>query len=84
MPPPTWTLALVLVAAIYPLLLIVIPLMGTFFATRYLGVPITLGPEFLVRTFATAVILVALMTWVAMPFLTRLFRVWLRPVPGGA
>ena len=83
-PPPKWKMALLILAAIYPLLLIVIPLMGTFFDTRYLGVPITLGPEFLVRTFATAVILVALMTWVAMPFLTRLFRGWLRPVSGGA
>ncbi len=83
-PPPQWKMALLILAAIYPLLLIVIPLMGTVFDTPYLGVSISFGPEFLVRTFATAVILVALMTWVAMPFLTRLFRVWLRPVPGGA
>ncbi len=77
-------MALLILAAIYPLLLIVIPLMGSAFDTRYLGVAITFGPEFLVRTFATAVILVALMTWVAMPALTKLFRVWLRPAPGGA
>ena len=83
-PPPQWKMALLILAAIYPLLLIVIPLMGTVFDTPYLGVSISFGPEFLVRTFATAVILVALMTWVAMPFLTRLFRGWLRPVPGGA
>lgn len=83
-PPPKWKMALLILAAIYPLLLIVVPLMGTVFDTAYLGVSITLGPEFLVRTLATAVVLVALMTWVAMPFLTRLFRVWLRPAPGGA
>ena len=81
-PPPKWKMALLILAAIYPLLLIVVPLMGAVFDTPYLGVSITLGPEFLVRTLATAVVLVALMTWVAMPFLTKLFRVWLRPAPG--
>jgi len=82
-PPPKWKMALLILAAIYPLLLIVVPLMGAVFDTPYLGVSITLGPEFLARTLATAVVLVALMTWVAMPFLTKLFRVWLRPAPGG-
>ncbi len=75
-------MALLILAAICPLLLIVLPLMGAVFDTAYLGVPIALGPEFLVRTFVTAAILVTLMTWVTMPFLTRLFRVWLRPAPG--
>ncbi len=42
-PPPKWKMALLILAAIYPLLLIVIPLMGTVFDTRFLGVPITLG-----------------------------------------
>ena len=76
-------MALLIILAIYPLLLIVLPLMGTVFDVPYLGVPITIGSEFVVRTFVTAVILVTLMTWVAMPFLTKLFRGWLYPAPGG-
>ena len=82
-PPPKWKMALLIILAIYPLLLIVLPVMGTVFDLPYLGVPITIGSEFVVRTFVTAVILVTLMTWVAMPFLTKLFRGWLYPAPGG-
>ncbi len=81
MPPPKWKMALLIILAIYPLLLIVLPLMGTVFDIPYLGVPIRIGSEFVVRTFVTAVILVTLMTWVAMPFLTKLFRGWLYPTP---
>jgi hypothetical protein len=82
-PPPKWKMALLIIFAIYPLLLIVLPLMGTVFETPYLGVPITIGSEFVVRTFGSAAILVTLMTWVAMPLLTKLFRGWLYPAPGG-
>ncbi len=82
-PPPKWKMALLIILAIYPLLLIVLPLMGTVFDIPYLSVPITIGSEFVVRTFVTAVILVTLMTWVAMPFLTKLVRGWLYPAPGG-
>jgi len=79
-PPPKWKMALLIVLAIYPLLLIVVPLMGTLFTdVPYLGVPISIGPEFFMRTLVTAMILVTLMTWVAMPFLTRIFRPWLTP-----
>jgi hypothetical protein len=78
-PPPKWKMALVILLAIYPLLLVVLPLMGWIFeGILWLGVPITVSPEFFVRTLVTAVILVALMTWVAMPLLTRLFRPWLQ------
>ena len=82
-PPPKWKMALLIILAIYPLLLIVLPFMGTVFDVPYLGVPITIGSEFVVRTFVTAVILVTLMTWVAMPLLTKLFRGWLYTAPGG-
>ena len=82
-PPPKWKMALLIILAIYPLLLIVLPLMGTVFDVPYLGVPITIGSEFVVRTFVTAVMLVTLMTWVAMPLLTKLFRGWLYTAPGG-
>lgn len=76
-PPPKWKFAIVALLAIYPLLLIVIPVMGRVFDTPYLGVHISISPEFFVRTFVTAVILVSLMVWVALPLLTRLFRPWL-------
>ena len=81
-PPPKWKMALLIILAIYPLLLIVLLFMGTVFDVPYLGVPITIGSEFVVRTFATSLILVTLMTWVAMPFLTKLFRGWLYPARG--
>ncbi len=81
-PPPKWKMSLLIILAIYPLLLVVLPLMGTIFDIPYLGVPITIDSEFVVRTLVTAVILVTLMTWVAMPFLTKLFRGWLYPAPG--
>jgi antibiotic biosynthesis monooxygenase (ABM) superfamily enzyme len=77
-PPPKWKFAIVVLLAIYPLLLIVLPLMGRLFDSPYLGVNVPIGPEFFVRTFATAVILVTLMVWVALPLLTRLFRPWLQ------
>ena len=65
--------------AIYPLLLIVLPMMGVIFRDiPYLGVPITIGPEFFVRTLVTALILVSLMVWVAIPILSRIFRSWLQ------
>ncbi len=77
-PPPKWKFAIVVLLAIYPLLLIVLPLMGRLFDSPYLGVNIPIGPEFFVRTLATAVILVTLMVWVALPLLTRLFHPWLQ------
>lgn len=77
-PPPKWKFAAVVLLAIYPLLLIVLPLMGRIFDTPYLGVPIAIGPEFFVRTFVTAVILVTLMVWVALPTLTKVFQPWLQ------
>lgn len=75
--PPKWKFAIIVLIAIYPLLLIVLPLMGRIFDTPYLGVPISIGPEFFIRTFVTAVILVSLMVWVAIPALSRLFGPWL-------
>ena len=76
-PPPKWKFAIVVLLAIYPLLLIVLPLMGRIFDSPYLGVPIAIGPEFFVRTFVTAVVLVSLMVWVAIPALSKLFGPWL-------
>ena len=77
-PPPKWKFATIVLMAICPLLLIVVPVMGLIFRDiPYLGVPIAIGPEFFVRTLVTAMILVSLMVWVAIPFLTRIFRGWL-------
>ena len=76
-PPPKWKFAIIVLIAIYPLLLIVLPLMGRIFDSPYLGVPIAIGPEFFVRTFVTAVVLVSLMVWVAIPALSKLFGPWL-------
>lgn len=78
-PPPKYKMAVLVLAAIYPLILIVVPILGWIFPGQaYVAVPITIGPEFFVRTLVTAVILVILMTWVAMPQLTRWARPWLR------
>ena len=82
-PPPKQKMAVLVLMAIYPLILIVVPLLGAILGDNpYLALPVPLSPEFLVRTLITAVILVVLMTWVAMPQLTKLFRGWLYPRQG--
>ena len=79
-PPPKYKMATLIALAIYPLLLIVIPglgwLLGDF---PYLAAPVTLSAEFFTRTLMNVAVLVPLMTWLAMPQLTRLFRRWLHP-----
>lgn len=82
-PPPRWKFAVIVLMAIYPLLLIVLPTLGAVFGdVPYLAVPIEIGADFFVRTFVTAAILVNLMIWVALPILTRIFRFWLHPGSG--
>jgi antibiotic biosynthesis monooxygenase (ABM) superfamily enzyme len=77
-PPPKYKGALLILLALYPLLLIVLPLLGELLGeSRYLANPIRVEPEFFTSTLISATILVALMTWVAMPLLTKLFRRWL-------
>ncbi len=79
-PPPKYKMALLITLAIYPLLLIVIPglgwLLGDF---PYLAAPVALSFEFFTRTLTSVVVLVPLMTWLAMPQLTKLLRRWLYP-----
>lgn len=77
-PPPKWKFAVIVLLGLYPLLILIIPLMGRIFDTPYLGVPIPFGPEFLVRTLITVLIVVPLMIWLAIPLLSRLLRPWLR------
>ncbi len=79
-PPPKYKGALLILLGLYPLLLIVLPVLGELFGeSPYLAVPITVEPEFFTSTLISATILVALMTWVAMPGLTKLFQRWLDP-----
>jgi antibiotic biosynthesis monooxygenase (ABM) superfamily enzyme len=76
--PPRWKFAVIVLMAIYPLLLVVLPTLGAAFGdVPYLAVPIEIGPELFVRTFVTAAILVNLMIWVAIPILTGIFGSWL-------
>ncbi len=76
-PPPKWKFAVMVLLGLYPLLVIIIPLMGKMFDSPYLGAPIGIGPEFLVRTAVTVVIVVPLMIWVAIPLLSKLLGPWL-------
>lgn len=90
-PPPKWKMAILVLTAIYPLVVAVTLVLGAIAGERpYLGVPVTFSAEYMARTLLTAVTLVVLMTWVAMPGLSRLARRWLYPTrsrppstPGG-
>lgn len=79
-PPPKYKMAMLITLAIYPLLLIVIPTLGWLLGDfAYLAAPVTLSVEFFTRTLTTVLVVVPLMTWFAMPQLTKLFRPWLYP-----
>jgi len=71
-PPPRWKMFLVTVAAIYPLTLLVPwalqPLLSVMAAAR----------QPLLYHLAVAVAIVALMTWVVMPCVTRWLAAWLK------
>jgi antibiotic biosynthesis monooxygenase (ABM) superfamily enzyme len=68
-PPPRWKMAIVTVAALYPLILFLVPTLARFFT----GLPGALA------TLLTASIMVALMTWVVMPAFIRALAWWLFP-----
>ena len=72
-PPPKWKFAVIVLLGLYPLLILIIPLVGTMF-----GTPFTISSTFLARTLVTVLIAVPLMVWVAIPLLTRVFQGWLR------
>ena len=79
-PPPKHKMAVLITLAIYPLLLIVIPTLGWLFGDfSYLAAPSNLSVEFFTRILITVLVVVPLMTWFAMPQLTKLFRPWLYP-----
>lgn len=78
-PPPAWKMSVVTLAALFPLVHWVAP------ALRQLLAPAGL-PDAAVTLLAVGVI-VAVMTWLMMPFATRLARPWLfpgRPAPAPA
>ena len=78
--PPKYKMAAIVLTALYPILIAVLPLLGLVASGEpFLAASVTVGPEFAVSTLVSALIVVPLMTWVAMPLLTILARRWLYP-----
>ncbi len=71
-PPPRWKFAIIVLLGLYPLLIIMLPLMA-----RLFDVPLVFGLAFLVRTLITVLVVVPLMVWGAIPLLSRVLRNWL-------
>ena len=71
-PPKRWKQFLLTLSAVYPLALILSPVLGTLFSL----VPPALNHQ-LVKQLAAAASLVALLTFVIMPYYTRLVKRWL-------
>jgi antibiotic biosynthesis monooxygenase (ABM) superfamily enzyme len=67
--PPRYKLALLTWVAAYPVITLILGLLGPELATWPLGL----------RTLVVSVLMVATLTWLVMPGLTRLLRPWLRP-----
>jgi antibiotic biosynthesis monooxygenase (ABM) superfamily enzyme len=76
--PPKYKLAVLVGLAIYPLLVTVVPILGWLLGDYpFLATPVAITPELFTRSLLNVAILVPLMTWVALPNLTRLLRPWL-------
>lgn len=69
LPPPRWKMALVTLCGVFP---------TSIFLSLTVGPFIKDFPLF-VRLFIIATAMVALLTWIVMPFLSRLMKHWLRP-----
>ena len=67
--PPRYKLALLTWAAAYPVITVILGLLGPEIANWPLGL----------RTLVVSVLMVATLTWLVMPGLTRLLRAWLQP-----
>ena len=79
-PPPKYKMAVLVLFAIYPLILVVLTLLYRIIGDEpFLAAPVQFNLEFVVSTLVSALILTVLMTWVAMPLLTGLARRWLYP-----
>ena len=68
-PPPRFKLALLTWAGAYPIITVILGLLGPELAIWPLGL----------RTLVVSVLMVATLSWVVMPGLTRLLRPWLSP-----
>lgn len=66
---PRYKLALLTWVAAYPVITLILGLLGPEIADWPLGL----------RTLAVSVLMVATLTWLVMPALTRVLRPWLRP-----
>jgi len=79
-PPPKYKMAMLILFAIYPLVLVVLSLLDLIIDDEpFLAATVESDPEFVVSTLVSSLILTVLMTWVAMPLLTSLARRWLYP-----
>jgi len=70
-PPPRYKMAVITWAAIFPLLLL----------ANLIAAPLLANVSPLVRLLPVSIVLIALMTWVVMPRMTKWFRFWLYPEP---
>ena len=78
--PAKWKMAILVLVAIFPLVVLVTSTLGLVASgNSAIGLPVRFGAGYLTRTLLTAITLVILMTWVAMPALSRLARRWLYP-----
>jgi antibiotic biosynthesis monooxygenase (ABM) superfamily enzyme len=78
--PPKWKMAILVLVAIFPLVVLVTSGLGLVASGHSaIGLPVRFDAGYLTRTLLTAITLVILMTWVAMPALSRLARRWLHP-----
>jgi antibiotic biosynthesis monooxygenase (ABM) superfamily enzyme len=68
-PLPRWKMALVTLLGVYPTSVLI---------GMFVGPWLTTWPGWL-QSFVFATLMVAMLTWVVMPLLTRLFRFWLYP-----
>lgn len=69
-PPPRWKMALVTLLGVYPLSLLI----GFMFSSTLEQLPLALN------LLVVSVIIVSMLTWVVMPFVTWLLHGWLNPL----
>ena len=80
-PPPNYKMAVLVFVALIPVIILVVFLLDLAVTDEpYLAASVELRPQFFVRTMVSTLIVTVLMTWVAMPLLTRLAGRWLYPI----
>jgi antibiotic biosynthesis monooxygenase (ABM) superfamily enzyme len=67
--PPRHRLALITWLGAYPVITLILALLG----------PALVSWPLALKTFVLSVLMVIALTWLVMPALTRVFRLWLRP-----